>query len=157
SRLKTPIEYNSYLAFDPRAEMLISNTQQLMSEERKYATAGNTLATVNAFLTVGTEQIAGAYNFVPVDGTAPIDRLAQAYIWNELLVRIARVPQVAAGLNIIGKIGHTMMLQGERNFDRFRIQVMPPGAGPGPGMVPVGGQPLANRQPSGFGGHPSGT
>jgi hypothetical protein len=168
NRLKTPIEYNSYLAMDPLSDMLISNTQQLMSEERKYRIAGNTLETANSFLMAGPDQIAGAYDFVPVDGTAPIDRLAQANFWKELLTQVARVPQIAMQLDLVGMIGHVMKLQGERNFDRFRINVLPPGVAPGqpqPGVpggnvIPLGGPGGAvprNRQPSGQGGHPKGT
>jgi hypothetical protein len=164
SRLRTPIEYNSYLAMDPLANMMIANTQQLMSMERKYRVAGNTLQNAQAFLTAGPDVIAGAYDFVPVDGTQPIDRLAQANFWKELLVQISRVPQIAMQLDLVGMIGHTMQLQGERNFDRFRIQVAPPGAGPSPGMVPlpqgapnVVPGPGRLPQPSGAGGHPKGS
>jgi hypothetical protein len=164
SRLRTPIEYNSYLGMDPLANMMIANTQQLMSQQRKYRVAGNTLQNAQNFLMATPDIIAGNYDFVPVDGTQPIDRLAQANFWKELLVQIARVPQVAMQLDIVGMIGHTMQLQGERNFDRFRIQVMPPGAGPSPGMVPLpqGAQnvvpgPGRIPQASGVGGHPKGT
>jgi hypothetical protein len=172
SRQKTPIEYNSYLAMDPLADMIISNTQQLLSEERKYAVAGNTLEAAQNFLTAGPDQIAGSYNFVPVDGAAPIDRLAQANFWKELLVQVARVPQIAMQLDLVGMIGHVMKLQGERNFERFRINVLPPGVAPGaavPGQGGLPAQPAGNvvplgapsaprsRQSSGQGGHPKGT
>lgn len=158
SRLRTPIEYNSYLAMDPLASMMVSNTQQLMSMERKYRIAGNTLEAAVAFMDVSPDRIAGDYDFVPVDGTAPIDRLAQANFWKELITQVARVPQIAMQLDLVGMIGHTMKLQGERNFDRFRIQVLPPGAGPSPGTVPVGGPNAGSpRLPSGQGGHPPGT
>lgn len=158
SRLRTPIEYNSYLGLDPLSQMMISNTQQLMPMERTYRVAGNTLESAVKFLTAGPAEIAGCYDFVPVDGTSPIDRLAQANFWKELLVQVARVPQIAMQLDLVGMIGHTMKLQGERNFDRFRIQVLPPGMGPSQGTMPVGGNVVPiGRQASGAGGHPKGT
>jgi len=161
SRLRTPIEYNSYLGIDPMAERLLSNTQQLLDVDRVYAVAGNTLQNATAFLNAGPQQIAGAYNHVPVNGTAPIDRLAQANFWKELLMGVARVPQVMMGLDIVSMIGHIMMMQGERNFDRFRIQVAPPGAAPGStlggNVVPIGGTNGRSKQPTGAGGHPQGS
>lgn len=165
SRLKTPIEYNSYLAMDPLADMLLANTQQLMSFERKYSIGGNTLQGANAFLDVGPEQIAGSYNFVPVNGTTPIDRLAQANFWKELMTQVARVPQIAMGLDFMSMIEYVMMLQGERNFNRFRIQVAPPGMAPGGtlpaeggNVIPIGGAASGRpKQPTGQGGHAKGS
>jgi len=171
SRLRTPIEYNSFLAMDPLSDMMISNTQQLLDVDRLYRVAGNTLETAARFVTAGPDSIAGSYDFVPVDGTAPIDRLAQANFWKELLVQVARVPQIAMQLDLVGMIGHTMKLQGERNFDRFRIQVLPPGVAPGSAMPAQGGMPASpadnvvplgaaggrSRQPTGQGGHSKGT
>lgn len=145
SRLKTPIEYNSALALDPLSQMMVSNTQQYLSMERKYMIAGNTLDNANRFVEAGPEAIAGFYDFVPVDGTMPIDRLAQANFWKELLVQMSRVPELAMQWDIGAMIGHTLKMQGERNIDRFKINVAAPGANlagqvQAGNMVPVGGQ-----------------
>lgn len=126
SRLKTPVEYNSALGFDPLAQMMISNTQQLLDMERKYAIAGNTLDNAQAFLDINPQKIAGSFDFVPVDGTMPIDRLAQANFWKELLMQMARVPELMMQWDINGMIAHTMKMQGERNVDRFRVNMQDP-------------------------------
>lgn len=148
NRLKTPVEYNSALAFDPLSQRMLSNTQQFLDIDRKYAIAGNTLENASKFLDVNPSSIAGSFDFVSIDGTLPIDRLAQANFWKELLMQMARVPQFTMEWDMSGMIAHLMKMQGERNIDRYRrVQpsVMPPGtdiqgqvkAG---NLVPIGGQ-----------------
>jgi len=166
SRLRTPVEYNSSLAMDPLAQMMVSNTQSQMTVKRKYAVAGNLMATAQSFLDVRNETIAGFYDFVPIDGTMPIDRLAQANFWKELLMSMAKSPQIAAGWDMNGMIAHVMKMQGERNIDRFRINIQSPnaiaqgvkagnlvpadGGGNGGGNPSVGGNP--NARPAGTAG-----
>jgi hypothetical protein len=123
NRLKVPCEYNSALGFDPLAMMSLSNTQQFLDLERTYAIAGSNLETASRYVQVTPEGIAGFYDYVPVDGTMPVDRLAQANFWKELLMQMARIPQLALQWDIGAMLAHTMKLQGERNVDRFRIQV----------------------------------
>lgn len=144
NRLKVPAEYNSALGWDPLARMMLANTQQFMTLERKYQIAGSTLDQADRFVQVDAGAIAGFYDFVPVDGTLPIDRLAQANFWKELLMQMARVPELAMQWDLGAMLAHTMKLQGERNVDRFRIQaqVLPPGVAPGGAagnVVPLGG------------------
>src|SRR5690606_20622637 len=118
---------------DPLSQMMLSNTQQLLTLDRKYAIAGNMLESSQKFIDVTPETIAGEFDFVPVDGTMPVDRLAQANFWKELLMQMSRNPQLVAEWDIGAMIGHTMKLQGERNVDRFRrvnVNIMPPGADP---------------------------
>jgi hypothetical protein len=144
NRLKVPAEYNSSLGWDPLAQMMLANTQQFMDLTRKYQIAGSTLDQANKFVEVNPESIAGFYDFVPVDGTLPIDRLAQANFWKELLMQMARVPELAMQWDLGAMLAHTMKLQGERNVDRFRIQVMAPGMNPAlaaqaGNVIPLGG------------------
>lgn len=160
SRLKTPIEYNSALALTPLSEQMLSNTQQFLTLDRKYAIAGNMLETAQKFIQVNPEAIAGAYDFVAVDGTLPVDRLAQANFWKELLMQMSRVPQLAMQFDIPAMISHAMKLQGERNIDRFRINIAPPGAdlaaqAAAGNVIPLGGQ-NAGGAGSGRGGNAPG-
>jgi hypothetical protein len=141
NRLKTPAEYNSAIGFMPLGKILVSNTQQLLDLERKYAIAGNMTAQAKRFMEVNPQSIAGFYDFVPIDGTSPIDPLAKATFWKELILGIAKDPRLAMGWDINEMISHMMKIQGERNVDRFRIQVLPPGAMPNPNATPVGVAP----------------
>lgn len=127
SRLKTIAEYNSALAFSPLAQMMLMNTQQLYDDEKKFRIAGSLMETAMSFTqqVVTPESIAGFYDFVPVDGTMPIDRFAQAQFWKELVMAMANNPALAMQWDINGIIAHTMSLQGERNINRFRIAITP--------------------------------
>jgi hypothetical protein len=107
--------------------------------ERKFAVAGNTMQTAQKFIEVSPQSIAGNFDMVPVDGALPIDRLAQASLWKEVIAQVGRSPQIAQAWDLNGMLMHTMMLAGERNIDRFKINVLPPGVAPGQGMVPLQG------------------
>jgi hypothetical protein len=127
NRLKTQTEYWSCLGFGPQIERMLSNTQQYMTMEQKLKIAGNTTAAAQSFMQVTPEAIAGGYDFVTVDGTLPVDRLAQANFWKEFIGQIARVPQIAMTMNLPEMVNYVMMLQGERNVDRFKLQIQQPG------------------------------
>jgi hypothetical protein len=142
NRLKTLAEYASATGFAPMSNRMLINTQELLTLERKFRIAGNTMEGADRFLDVSPENLSGFFDFVSVDGTLPVDRLAQANFWKELLMQLARVPNLAMQWDFNAMIAHTMMLQGERNANRFRITVAPPGAAPGatlPGsnVVPI--------------------
>lgn len=126
TRLKTPVEYNSELAFAPLARQMLSNTQQMMDIERKYAIAGNTIMMANKFVDVTPELIAGEYDFVPVDGAMPVDRLAQATFWKELIGMLMKSPTAPMEWDLNAMLAYTMQMQGERNVDRFQIKIGSP-------------------------------
>lgn len=150
NRIKTTAEYYSALGFTDLVGRMISNTQQMMTMEKKFAIAGSTMADAQRFIQADPAAIAGAYDFVAVDGTLPIDRLAQANFWKELLMQLGRTPQLAMQWDLGAMLGHAMMLQGERNVNRFKVNVAQPGMAPGgtlPGnVIPIGG---AGGQPGG--------
>lgn len=130
NRLKTPAEYASACGWSPLSAIMLQNTQQLYDQEQKFRVAGslnlegrNPAVDEAGAMVVRPEDIAGFYDFVPVDGTAPIDRLAQATFWKELLVQLGNAPQLALEWDIGGMMAHAMKLTGERNVDRFRIRV----------------------------------
>ena len=135
NRLKTPAEYASACGWTPLAQMMLQNTQQLYDDEQKFkiagtlnlegASAGALPGQENNAMQVSPETITGFYDFVPVDGTAPIDRLAQANFWKELLVQLGNAPGLALEWDIGGMLAHTMKITGERNIERFRIQLSP--------------------------------
>jgi hypothetical protein len=131
NRLKTPAEYASACGWSPLSQMMLQNTQQLYDMEQKFKIAGTLNFDgqdpniQNGAIQISPEDIAGFYDFVPVDGTAPIDRLAQATFWKELLVQLGQAPQVAMEWDIGGMLAHAMKLTGERNIDRFRINIAP--------------------------------
>jgi hypothetical protein len=142
NRLKTVTEYLSATAFSSHAQKLVMNSQQYYSAEKKFRIAGQlALEAGNQFVNVTPEDIVGSYQFVPVDGTLPVDRMAQVNLWKEILASVGRMPQVAMQYDL-GRIFAWMAnLAGLKNINQFKIQVLPPGQGPSPGMVPAGPPP----------------
>ena len=69
---------------------------------------------------VTPESIAGFYDYVPVDGTLPIDRIAQANIWKEILQVVAPL-----GYDIDEMVNWIASLSGVRGLKRFKLQARP--------------------------------
>lgn len=154
SRLKTVAEYNSALGFSPMIGKLISNTQQLMDTPQKFRIAGaESMSNAQAFLDVNPELIAGFYDFVAVDGSLPIDRLAQANFWKELVIQGSQSLVLQNQWDWNKMIAYIMKLQGEKNINQFRLNVIPnqqveqqTGAG---NIVPIGGKGGSNSRAAG--------
>jgi hypothetical protein len=133
NRLKTPAEYASAVGWGPMSQMMLQNTQQLYDDEKMFRVAGSLLSEGRkgpdgqpiSAIDVSPETLAGFYDFVPVDGSLPVDRLAQANMWKELLVQLGSVPGLALEWDIGGMLAHVMKLTGERNIDRFRLNLSP--------------------------------
>jgi hypothetical protein len=144
NRLKTVAEYNSALGMTSLIGKMVSNTQQLMEMEQKFRIAGaDAMAMAKSFVDVNPQLIAGQYDYVPVDGTLPIDRLAQANFWKELVIQGSQSPVLAGQWNWGEMVAHIMRLQGEKNIERFRVQVQSPtaidNALQAGNVVPIGG------------------
>ncbi|UCE50135.1 MAG: hypothetical protein JSW47_08230 [Phycisphaerales bacterium] len=136
NRLKTPAEYASAVGWGPMTEMMLQNTQQLYEDEKMFRIAGNLLfaGQQQAMMQgqqpqngvkVTPDMISGFYDFVPVDGNLPVDRFAQANLWKEMLVQLGANPQLALEWDIGGMLSHVMKITGERNIDRFRLNLSP--------------------------------
>jgi len=126
NRLKTISEYMSSTGFEPLGNMLLQNAQQYYSAEQKLRIVGNLAQYAGEpFIDVSPEQIAGNFGFVPVDGTMPVDRIAQANLWKDMLGTAARVPQLAMGLDWMKLFMWIAQVSGLRNADQMRLQVSP--------------------------------
>lgn len=126
SRLKTMSEFFSVTGWADLSGMLVSNAQQYYDGAMKLKIAGEFAQMAGpAFIDVTPEQIAGDYAFVPVDGTLPVDRYAQANLWREMIAQMAQVPQVMMRYDL-GKIfGYVAQLSGIKNLSRFQVEVVP--------------------------------
>ena len=139
NRMKTISEFISATAFGPHAQRLVQNSQQYYDGQQKFRIVGDlALPAGPAFMDITPEKIAGFYEFVPVDGNLPVDRMAQATLWKELLANLTNYPQIMMQYDM-GKIfGWVATLAGLKNINRFKLQVLPPGMGPSPGAMPMG-------------------
>jgi hypothetical protein len=136
-RMKTNTEYFSAMGFAPLGGALLSNSQQFYRAEQKLLIAGDQWRNME-FIQVNPMMLAGEFDYVPVDGTMPIDRLAQATLWREMFQVAGSVPQIGQQYDIAGIFSWVAQLAGLRNINRFKVQVAPPMA---PGMSMAGAGP----------------
>lgn len=127
NRQKTICEYMSAMGFAPHAQKLVQNSQQFYDASAKMRRVGDLILEAGqAFLTVSPEDIQGFFDFVPVDGTMPIDRMAQANLWKEIMVNAPRMgPQIAMAYDWGRMFGWVAQLAGLKNINRFKVQLMP--------------------------------
>jgi hypothetical protein len=124
TRLKTHAEYWSATAFGPHAQILLQNTQQYYDQAQMLKIAGDLMEEAQ-FMQVTPESIQGFYDFVPVDGTLPVDRYAQANLWKELLFGLYKAPELAAQFDMGGIFTWMAQLAGLKNIKKFRVQAVP--------------------------------
>ncbi len=128
NRLKTVSEWFSSGGWSDMAITMLQNTQQLMETQKKVRLAGDTwqIPGASQYLNVSPEDIQGFYDFIPVDGTLPIDRFALVNMWTQLLGQMATAPQVMQQYDL-GKIfGYVAQLGGLKNIQQFKVQVASP-------------------------------
>lgn len=133
NRLKTAAEYMSATGFAPHAQKLIQQSQQFYTVERKLRIVGELAREAGeGFMTVTPDSIAGFYDLVPVDGTLPVDRMALANLWKEILVALRNFPDVMMQYDLGRIFGHVAVLGGIRNLNQFRrppqVEVVPDAA-----------------------------
>lgn len=145
NRLKTIAEYMSAMGHGRLAQMQLQSTQQHYDGEQKFRILGDIMS-ADPFMKVTPELIAGFYDFVPVDGTEPIDRFAQANLWKEIMAGLAQDQVLGSQFDRAGIFTWVAQLAGMRNIKQFRISAAPNpalGAQAQQGnMVPVQGSGL---------------
>lgn len=127
NRLKTTTEYMSATGMSPHSQKLVQNSQQFYDASAKLRIAGSlALDAGEGFIQVTPDKIAGYFDFVNVDGTMPIDRLAQANLWKEILGSLRMMPPtVAMGYQWDRIFGWVATLAGLKNISQFKIQLTP--------------------------------
>jgi len=126
SRQKVHTEYFSATGWGDLGMQLIGNSQQYYDDDLVFKITGNLMQMAGTqSIRISPEDISGAYTFIPVDGSLPIDRFAQANLWKELLLGFERMPAVAMQYDIGRIFAWVAQLSGLRNIDQFRIQMAP--------------------------------
>ena len=125
NRLKTQAKYMSAMGFAPHSQMMVQSTQQHLDIERFYKLTGDLLPGQSQNIMVNPESITGFFDYVPVDGTMPVDKLALANLWKELMMGVGSNEALLAQYDI-GKIfAYTAQLSGAKNISRFKVQLTP--------------------------------
>lgn len=125
NRLKTICEWFSAVGWAPLAQKLLQSTQQLYTAQKKFRIVGDLAQWGERYIVVTPEDIVGFYDFVPVDGTLPVDRYAQANLWNQIFQTMSKVPQVMMAYDIPKIFAFVAQLAGLKNVTQFRVQVRP--------------------------------
>lgn len=126
NRLKTNAEYFSAMGWAPMSQMFVQNTQQYYDAEKKFKVVGDLMQDAGEkFVEVDAESIQGFYDFVPVDGTLPVDRFAQANLWREMFAQMRNMPEVAAKYDLGKLFGWVAQLAGLKNIKQFEIKMAP--------------------------------
>ncbi len=123
NRLKTNAEFFSASGWTDNLEQMIASTQQYYDEEKIFKISGE-LGGVLTQRMITPNDIAGQYDFVPVDGTLPIDRFAQANLWKELFTAIASQEGLATGFDLSKIFAYTAQLAGAKNINQFKVNVV---------------------------------
>jgi len=141
NRMKTITEYMSASGFSPHAQKLVQNSQQFYSSQAKLRRVGSFAQDAGqGFVNVSPDSITGFFDLVPVDGTLPIDRMAQANLWKEIMAQVRNMPQqVAMGYDWVRIFAWAAQIGGLKNINSFKIQVVPDAQlGPGAPQVQQG-------------------
>ena len=126
SRQKTVSEYFSAMGWAPMSQKLVQETQQRYQGERKFRIVGDlALDASQSFVDITPERIAGFYDWVPVDGTLPVDRQAMASLWTQLLGQMRNFPEVAQQYDMARIFAWVAQLAGLKNIHQFKVQVVP--------------------------------
>lgn len=105
------------------AKSLIVSTQQLYTVEMKVKVAGDNIKGAQS-ITVNPEDIAGQFDLVAVDGTLPVDRMAQAQFWMQIMQMVASNPVIGAEYRLGDIFSYTARLAGLKGIDKMKIQVL---------------------------------
>lgn len=127
NRLKTNSEYFSASGWTDNLTMMIANTQQYYDDEKVFKVAGE-LGNQMKRLTLTPDSIAGQFDFVPVDGTMPIDRFAQANLWKELFQALSSMSEIQGpqpfGFDLSKIFAYTAQLAGAKNINQFKVDIV---------------------------------
>lgn len=127
NRLKTNTEYMSATGIAPHAQKLVQTSQQFYDVSAKLRRVGSLAQDAGmGFVDVTPQDIVGFYDLVPVDGTLPIDRMAQANLWKELLAGLRMMPpEISMSYDWARIFPWIASLGGLKNLTQFRIQLRP--------------------------------
>ncbi len=121
NRLKATAEYFSQTGWMDLTQMFIQNNQELYSDEKVLKIAGSNFQEGDNTIAVTPEQLSGFFDYVPVDGTLPVDRFAQASLWRDIFSSIMQMPpEIGQQYDMAAMFGWFAKLAGATNIDQFK-------------------------------------
>jgi hypothetical protein len=122
SRMKTQCEWWSATGWTTLSQKLIQRTQQHYDIKQKLRLVGDIAQFSTAFLEVTPDMISGFYDFEPADGTLPVDRFAQANLWQQIMMNMEKHPEILMTYDIAKIFAWVAKLGGIKNLAQFRLQ-----------------------------------
>lgn len=123
NRLANVAKYASITGWRSLGLCLVSSTQQLYDVEMKVKIAGDAIKGAES-ITVKPEDIAGKFDIISHDGTMPLDRMALAQFWLQVLGMTGSDPELAMQYRRGDIFSYTARLAGLKNIDKFKMQVV---------------------------------
>jgi hypothetical protein len=126
NRLKTITEYISAMGISTLASRMVLDSQQFYDANKKFKIVGDLAQMAGpSFMTIDPGMLSGDFDFVPVDGTLPVDRMAMATLWQNIMGQMRNFPQLMMQFDIGKVFTHVAQLAGIRNINQFKVQVVP--------------------------------
>jgi hypothetical protein len=121
NRMKTNCEYYSAMGWAPFTQKLVQRTQQYYDDPMTLRIVGDLAQFGSPIVRATPEMIAGFYDWVPVDGTLPVDRFAQANLWQMIMGQMKNFPQIMMAYDVAKIFGWVANLAGIKNLAQFKI------------------------------------
>ena len=126
NRLKTITEYISAMGISTLASRMVLDSQQFYDASKKFKIVGDLAQMAGpSFMQIDPGMLSGDFDFVPVDGTLPVDRMAMATLWQNIMGQMRNFPQLMTQFDIGKVFTHVAQLAGIRNINQFKVQVVP--------------------------------
>lgn len=134
-RLADSVIYFSVTGFQSLARSLVSTSLDNYTDEMTVKIAGDNIPTKldlqtgqftleNGAVTFTPEDIAGEYDLVPTDGTAPIDRGMQSQMYLQYMQQALAIPGFAEEYRLPSLMRFIMKNAGLTGIDRFKIRTL---------------------------------
>lgn len=127
NRIKTLCELLSASGFGPMVNRQIQSVQQLYDGEQTFRLVGDLGTFGQRTAVVSPENIVGSFDYSPVDGTMPVDRYAQAQLWQSMLAQVGQMPQVVQQYDVAKIFAWVASLAGLKNVQQFKVNPQDPG------------------------------
>jgi hypothetical protein len=131
ARHKVTAQILSEMGVLPWARRQVSNLQQFLDEDTFIKVTGNKAKELgvnpNEFLRVPPENIQGQFDFPVHTGEIPPDPQRNVQVWTQVLMAIAKTPNLAARFDLVEVFKQLVYSAGIKNIDAFLVksQVMP--------------------------------
>lgn len=123
NRLANMAYYFSITGFRSLGQCLITSTQQMYDVEMKVKVAGDNIKGAES-ITVKPEDIAGQFDLMAIDGSMPIDRMAQAQFWQQVLMATGQDPELQMQYRRADIFSYMARLAGLKGIDKFKMNVV---------------------------------